>query len=274
MKTKATIFWLTLAGLTLRIAYFIIFRNELVASSDIINYIALGRQLSAGRPVGVLDTYWTPFYPFLIGIVTMVTGGLILPTVIISVICGTLAVPITYYLVRQSYGSKEATVAALIAVFFPHLINSTFALGTENVYLLLISGALIAGWVAIKADLARFYLITGCLLGLAYLTRPEAFAYPAFFLLLSVASFVIRKSDRSFAILRNAALMLVAFAVFALPYMFYLRAETGAWTISGKTEINSVMSEFSESSEVDGEFNSKPPPDLSSLIKGLGQLFR
>jgi hypothetical protein len=54
-----------------------------------------------------------------------------------------------------------------------------------------------------------------------------------------------RKSPLKSSVLRVSALLL-GFLLFATPYLVYLRAETGRWTISSKTEINTVMSDYPE----------------------------
>jgi 4-amino-4-deoxy-L-arabinose transferase-like glycosyltransferase len=249
MTEKRLLSILTMAAFLYRALAFLIFRNELVISSDVMNYITLGRNLASGSFYGVLDTYWAPFFPFLIGMATKIVGGLVLPSVILSLLAGTLAVPATFLFVREFFGKPAATIAAVLAIFFPHLINSTFALGTENVYLLLITAALIFGWRALNENKSLHHTLTGAFLGLAYLTRPEAFAYPAYFVLIALVVDIWNRKQMISRRLPKTLLMLFAFAIFAVPYLTYLRAQTGNWSISGKTQINSVMSEFASPDE-------------------------
>jgi 4-amino-4-deoxy-L-arabinose transferase-like glycosyltransferase len=246
MTEKRFLWIVTIAGLLYRAVALVIFRNELVISSDVMNYITLGRNFACGNFYGVLDTYWAPFFPFLIGITTVIVGGLVPPSVIVSLLAGTLAVPATFLLVREFFGKPAATIAAVLAICFPHLINSTFALGTENVYLLLITAALILGWRALNENKSLYHILTGAFLGLAYLTRPEAFAYPAYFVLNAVVVDLWNRKQMMSRRLPRTFLLLFAFAIFAVPYLTYLHARTGNWSVSGKTQINSVMSEFAQ----------------------------
>lgn len=251
---------LTLAGIALRVLYYIVFSDLLVVGSDATVNIELGRKFAAGNYYGVLDTYWPPLYPLLVGFVTIFVDSITLPAVIVSILAGGLAVPVTYWLADQSYGKATATVAACIAVFFPNLINSVFALGTENPYLILVVGSLITSWHALKTDSWRWHLITGGLLGLSYLTRPEAVGYVAFFALVIILSKLWVRALLTAKILAQIASLLIGFAIFAAPYIFYLHSETGRWMISGKMEKNVAAGAFapdaierSRSAAVDGK---------------------
>ncbi len=246
MSERKKIFLLFVAGVACRIFYFSLFADKLVVGSDQMRYITLARRFATGDLTGVLDAYWTPLYPFLIGVVSLFFDSLTLPSVIISVLAGGLAVPLTYLLVREFYAEREALIAAALAVFFPHLINSFFALGTENVYLLWMDAALLTGWRGLKNGGTKCFGVTGILFGLAYLTRPEAFAYPFFFAFLAgFANLDKRKFYTRNALAQIGALML-GFFICAAPYIVYLHSATGTWTISDKTKINTIAAELDE----------------------------
>ena len=257
MKERKIVFLLTLAALVLRTLHCWLFSNELVIGGDQMQNILLARNLAEGNFYGVLHPYWTPFYPILIGIVTYFINSLILPSIILSILAGSLAVPLTYYLVKQSYGCRESLIAAVLAVFYPQLLNSVFMLGTENVYLLWIIGALIVGWRGLKTSSSTDFLLTGILLGFAYLTRPEAFAYPLFFGAMAIGKSIWQKKILTRALITQLAALLLGFAILAMPYILYLRCATGTWTISDKTKINTVVGEVSEHEE-ESEFNDLP----------------
>jgi hypothetical protein len=249
MKEWKKVFLLTLAGLIFRVSHYFLFKNTFVLGGDQIQNILLAKKFASGNFYGVLDTYWTPLYPILIGIFTYFIDSLIIPSAIISIVAGSLAVTFTYYFVKQSYGKKEALIAALIAIFYPHLMNSVFALGTENIYLLLIVGALFFGWKGLNYNSPKLYFLTGILLGLAYLTRPEAFGYIAFFGLFALVKNLWQgKLFSKSAIVQIIALVL-GFSILATPYIVYLRGETGVWTISGKIEVNLAAGSLQEDVE-------------------------
>ena len=252
MKEWKLVFFLTLAALVLRTLYFWLFTNELVIGGDQMQNIMLACHLAEGDFYGVLHPYWTPLYPIIIGSVTYFINSLILPSVIISILAGSIAVSLTYYLVKQSYGRRESVIAAVIAIFYPHLLTSVFRLGTENLYLVWILGALIVGWRGLKSSSATEFLFTGILLGFAYLTRPEAFAYPIFFGALAIGKSWRLKQKPLESLLIPVGALLLGFAILATPYILYLRTATGAWTISDKTKINTVAAELGEEKTEEG----------------------
>ncbi len=249
MQEWKKVFLLSLAGVGFRILNCLLFANDIVADSDQLRTITLARKFASGNFYGVLDPYWPPLYPILIGILTYFVDSPILPALTISIITGSLAVPLTYYLVKQSYGQREATLAAVIAIFFPHLINSVFSFGTENIYLLLVIGALIIGWKGLKRDAVTDYLLTGILLGLAYLTRPEAIGYLVFFVLLALGKNLWRRKLFARNSTTQIGALLLGFGLLAAPYILYLRSATGAWTISAKAQVNSPLGELRQIEE-------------------------
>ncbi len=265
---------LSIFGLAFRLLVYALFADKIVAGSDTMQNIVLGRRLAAGDFGGMLDTYWSPLFPFLIGIVTCLLNDLVLPSVVISIIAGSLAVPLTYVLVRQSYGPKGASVAGVIAIFSPLLINSVFGLGTENIYLPLIIGSLIVGWNALSTGKIHQYCLTGIFLGFAYLTRPEAFFYPVFFITWSAAKAISDRKGIFRKVAASSFALVIGFALIATPYIFHLRAVTGTWTISGKTSANIASGIFSEKSTEFGHDQSRseeplPEPSIKELASNF-----
>ncbi|HEX6280088.1 MAG TPA: glycosyltransferase family 39 protein, partial [Pyrinomonadaceae bacterium] len=229
------------------------FPDELFVGSDQVEYIRHARNFASGDPGGLLDTYWPPFFPFVLGLAYLFSNDLVLPSVAVAVLFGSLAVPLIYYFVRQSYGHREGLIAGVLAVFYPHLLNSVFDLGSENVYLVLIILCLFTGWKAITSDSLLYYALAGGLVGLAYLTRPEAFAYTAFFIGVVLFRNIWKKEQFIKRSLIYGGTFLIAFLVFAAPYLVYLKGEMGRWTISSKTEINTVMGDYTNPAAVDGD---------------------
>jgi len=109
----------------------------------------------------------------------------------------------------------------------------------------------------LKTSSSTDFLLTGILLGFAYLTRPEAFAYPLFFGALAIGKYLWQKKIATRVLITQLAALLLGFAILATPYILYLRCATGTWTISDKTKINTVAGEISED-EKESEFNDQP----------------
>ena len=246
LREWQSVLLLSIAGFVFRVLHFVLFANMVIPEQDATRNIRLGRNFASGNFYGVLDDYWPPLYPLLLGVVTYVVNDLVLPAIIISIVAGSLAIPLTYYFVKQSYGRSEAFIAAVIAVFYPFLINSVFGLGNENLYLLCILWALIVGWNGLLKSSSVDYFLTGILLGLAYLTRPEAFGYPIFFIALAIGKALWQRQLFGRETILQVAAILLGFMLLSAPYILYLKSETGSWTISGKTSQNFASGVFSE----------------------------
>lgn len=258
MKDWKRVVLLSLAAFLYRAGHYFLFSDKIVAGSDPMQNILMARRFAAGDYYGVLDTYWTPIYAILVGTVTFFVDDIILPAVIVSIVFGSLAAPLTYYLVRQSYGPREAMLAGVIAVFYPYLLNSVFAIGTETIYLVWVIGGLIVGWKALRESSPAYHFATGFLLGLAYLTRPEAIGYPLFFVAITaIKNFRQRKMFTRAPVLQVGALIL-GFAILAAPYIFYLRSSLGTWTVSGKTEVNFAVGALGNGETAGGSAAQEP----------------
>ncbi|MGD9564404.1 MAG: glycosyltransferase family 39 protein [Pyrinomonadaceae bacterium] len=267
MSEGKIVFRLFIAALAFRIVICCIFANDIVPGSDATQEILLGRKLASGDLYGVLDTYWAPLYPILIGVVSIFIDSMVMPAALVSILSGALIVPLTYLLVFESYGEREALIAGAISVFFPHFINAVVALGSENVYIVLMLGVLIVIWRALLSGSTILYLSSGLLLGLAYLSRPEAIGYVLFLVFVIVAHNLWHSGITPARTSLRVAAVLLGFLLFAAPYLSYLRHETGQWTVSAKAEINTIVGGLSDDSA-----NLEQPVQNNS-IKEFGKYF-
>jgi 4-amino-4-deoxy-L-arabinose transferase-like glycosyltransferase len=228
---RALLCW-TLAALLLRL--FLMWRFEQVISPDGVQYVALGRNLLAGNFHEGLSTYWSPLYPLLIGLASLFFRDAEFAGRFVSVVAGGLLVIPSYKLIRHWYGQRAALLGACLVALHPLLIYYSTILLTESTYTLFFTCGVLAGWNALCDGRPRSYLLTGATFGACYLLKPEA----AGFILLLLAQILGRKlfvKARSWKTsARNALLLCAGFILLAAPYIFYLRHETGAWTLSVK----------------------------------------
>ncbi len=267
MKNYRFLVFLLLTSLTIRLIYY--FSSEIVMNPDAITYVKLARHLASGDWRLGLDPYWSPLLPILTAIVSVFSDSLVLPISTISIFAGSLAVFVTYYLVKQSYGEREAVIAAVIATFYPSLLNSTIDLETANVYLLLINFALITSWKGLVENSKRNFLITGLLLGLAYLTRPEAFGYLIFFVPLAFSKAFMGQKAFSQNHAKIFLAFLLGFFLLAAPYILYIRSETGYWTISMKFQQHIIGGNFGELFSEKPDISKSTIPLVKSVITNL-----
>jgi hypothetical protein len=160
-------------------------------------------------------------------------------------------------------------IAAVIAIFYPHLLTSTFNYGTENVYLLLLTFALITAWNGLTKNSTANFFVTGLLLGCAYLTRPEAVGYLFFFAPLIFLTKFKGQGISSQNSAKNVAVLVLSFALLATPYIIYIRSTTGSWSISPKFKAHISGTNFSDTI-FDKNFNPAPKPQAPTT-DGIGK---
>jgi 4-amino-4-deoxy-L-arabinose transferase-like glycosyltransferase len=267
MNTWKSTLILFLAALGFRILTCVVFANEIIPGPDQMQEIMLGRSFADGNYGGVLDTYWAPAYPILIGLASSFIDSVTLPALTVSILAGAAAVSLTYFLALQSYSNRDAWIAAIFAIFFPHLINSIVAIGSENLYIVWVLCSLITGWEAIKRNSVLWSVSTGLFVGLAYLTRPEAIGYLIFFLFAIIAYDQFKTRSVLRDTIPKGAALIVAAALLAAPYVVYLHGETGEWSISGKSRSNTIAGHIVEEyplDEIEPDKHNKP---VSVFIK-------
>lgn len=213
----------------------LLFGVEHVISPDGVRYAALARALAAGDLAGGLSTYWPPLYPALVAAASLALADVELAGRLVSVVAGSLLVLPVYKLARDSYGREVARLAAALAALHPLLVYYSTVMLTEAAYTLLFACGVAAGWAALGRAGAGRFLLAGVAFGACYLLKPES---AGFVLLLAALGLAARLSGARRASpkdsLAGAAALAAGFLLLALPYLLYLRRETGAWTLSGK----------------------------------------
>ena len=165
---------------------------------------------------GSAFTFFTPFYPLVIGVAHRLTPGANIETTarLVSLVGATTAVIALYWLLRARYSLRVAFSVSLLFALSPLRVwSSSWAL-SEGLYL----GLLMLGLAVLFRRAKHIWVATalgGILLGLAYLTRPEAmlcFAATALLFFFSGAS------GRKRTLLVLAGFLLVALPYHALVY--------------------------------------------------------
>jgi 4-amino-4-deoxy-L-arabinose transferase-like glycosyltransferase len=176
-----------------------------------------GLQDMSGNPFTVL----TPLYPLLIGILYRLIPAMDIETVarLVSLAGASTAVVAFYWLLRARYSLRLSFTAALLFALLPLRVWSGFWALSEGLYV----GLVMLGVVLLFRPLRSYWLsavLGGVLLGLAYLTRPEAILCVA-----GVAFLFLVKGQRG---RKRALLILAGFLLVALPYHAWVYRETGS----------------------------------------------
>jgi 4-amino-4-deoxy-L-arabinose transferase-like glycosyltransferase len=170
----------------------------------------------SGNPFTVL----TPLYPLLIGILQRLTPAMDIETTarLVSFAGATTAVIALYWLLRARYSLRFSLAAALLFALLPLRVWSGLWALSEGLYL----GLVMLGIAVLFRPQNRSWVSAaagGVLLGLAYLTRPEANLFLA-----GVLTLFFIKAQRG---PKTALVILTGFLLVALPYHAWVYSVTG-----------------------------------------------
>jgi len=206
------------------------------------DYLLLGQHLWAGQGFTsgwVPEVHYTPFYPLVAGFFNLALHNLERSSDLAYALFGALLLVPVWFLARMIYGRRTAWLAVAILALFPPLTISVLYWGTmtEPLYLLLIFSGLALLLAAHERQSWRAMGLAGASFALAYLTRPEAVSFLAAGLIwwLAVAHFHRPQNARLAA--GGAATYVTVALLFVAPYIGYLHAQTGQWTLSGKLAV-------------------------------------
>lgn len=201
-------------------------------SADGVAYIAMAREFHAGRAHDALAWVFSPLYPLLISIIYRAIPDWELAGELLSMVLGTVGVVLLYYLMREVYGRRGvAAGAAALATIHPMLAGYSASVRTEAGYIALVTAALL--FVVRGAERRRTASIAGAavLCGLAYLYRTEGIGVPTLCaVFLAGGAFLWRRWRPGWGF-RAATVLIAIFLLVAAPYLLWMRAYTGHWTV-------------------------------------------
>jgi 4-amino-4-deoxy-L-arabinose transferase-like glycosyltransferase len=178
-----------------------------------------------------------PLYPLLIAAASFFTPNFHIAAQLVSLIAGISLILAIFGIARSLYGDKAACLAAGLAAIHPLLIMLSTTAWVEGLYIALIT---MGAYYANRAQLTNIiwdWILTGTLLGLAYLTAPQAIIFPILYL---SALFVIGY-PKKLVTPGKAAALIGSFILVALPYVIFLSLSFGELKIEGKTVINNEI---------------------------------
>ena len=195
-------------------------------------YGFIARDFLKGHFIKGLSSPAPPFYPFLIFLFSPDTAHVEIAGRLLSLFFGTLAIIPLFYLVKEAIGQKEATFSVLLYSFHPYLVTYSGMLLTEATYWGLLILSVYFFWTGLRREKLWRMALSGCFLGLSYLTRPEGIGYVLVYLIWIIVSGGLKKNW--FRKLILIGVLTLAIFIFVIPYIIYIHEETGQWLISKK----------------------------------------
>ena len=242
--------------------------NTAIISRDSILYVELARDWLSGMPSKALHHPYHPLYPFLIALFSKVTGFSLEHSGIgVSIAASALTLPALVILFRNYARRVILFLALLFFCVSPYLVRYTADILTEPLYLCLVAWSAAFFVLAVKSRGVKwgFFFLGGLFVGAAYLTRPEG-------LVVGVAGGIWLFFFYRDVPLKKAAAALVflmlGWVIVGAPYVFYLHKDTGAWLLTRKKRVGTLISEMSNKRAV--KKSSKPEVSIE-LPKGISK---
>lgn len=156
-------------------------------------------------------------------------------SIAIYVLTGALLVLPIHGMARRLRGDSAGLAAGLITALYPILTSGVLLWGTmtEPLFLLLVASAWWGLLISLQDNRTLGYVVTGLMLGLAYLTRNEAIVYlvAGYAALLILRATLGHQAAQWRKTLGGLVLAVVIFFVVISPYLIALRERTGQWQL-------------------------------------------
>ncbi len=222
---------LLLIGISFGLRLYAVLMAQGIAN-DSAGYGFMARDFLKGHFIKGLSSPAPPLYPFLISLFSPGSAHVEITGRLLSFFFGTLTIVPLFYLVKEAVGKKEAVFSALLYSFHPYLVTHSGMLLTEATYWGLLVLSVYFFWTGLKKEKIWRTALSGCFLGLAYLTRPEGVGYLLIYIVWLAVDGILRKKWFKKLVLMSVLTLCVF--VFVVPYVMYIHYETGQWLISKK----------------------------------------
>jgi hypothetical protein len=201
-------------------------------ANDSAAYGFMARDFMTGNIEKALAIPGHPLYPLLISLFSMDTAHVEITGRLISLFFGTFTVIPLYFLIKEAINQKIAIWSTLFYAFHPYLVSYSGMMLTEATYWGMLVLSVYFFWTGLKRVKTWRVGLSGCFLGLAYLTRPEGIGYMVVYIAWIIIDSLKRK--RWFKGLLIIGFFISCTLITSFPYLLHIRQETGQWLISKK----------------------------------------
>lgn len=233
-------FVIVVLALVVRVATLLL-QGPALPDGDATNYMRIAQNIHDGvgnvTDRGVPNILHAPLYPLLVALTLFVVHSPERATLVVSMVSGLLVVALIYRLTYLIAGLPTAVIAGCLAAFHPMLVDASIDSLSEATFMMCV----FAGLCALQGLLRRASLLQSAAVGLcfgcAYIAREEGMA----FLLAAILVILVLNLRRRMPAITTAAQMaivLLAAAIPAVPYVAFLTSVTGHVALEAKSASN------------------------------------
>ena len=211
-----------------------------VIKNDSVAYMQNAKYFASGDFSSGLGHDYHPLYSLIMAVLYKVVPDMELSGSIISVLFGTLTV-IAFYLIGKSvFDKKVSFVSAIILAFHPYAVRFSADIISDSTYFFFFISGLGLGYFAITNRKILLFALTGICSALAYLTRPEGIG-----IIIIVAFWCALENFVKIKVLWKVKLvsiliLVVSFLAFSMPYLVFIKKETGSWSLTKKKSVSDL----------------------------------
>jgi hypothetical protein len=198
--------------------------NARAIEMDGVSYAQIAEHFANGAYGEALRNIFPPFYPLVVALFHLVIPDIEMAGRLVSLVCGLLLICGSYFALRRFLGTEKALWGAFFIAIHPYLARYSAQALSESLATLLFAATVFLFYVGYTEKCGWSIALSGFLLTLTYLTRPEYIVY-----YVPLAAFLIYQRRLS-----HTVALLVSFIVLGLAYIVIIRVETGLWLVSGK----------------------------------------
>ncbi len=211
------------AGLLIRLY------NVIAASAidfDGMEYAKAARDFASGAFVKALANVRVPAYPAAVGLFHVFIPDVELAGRLVSLVSGILLIVVCFRYAKQFWGEEKAYILAVLVAVHPYMAIYSSRMLAESLATLLFTACLFSFYKGWATHSSRQLALSGILLTLTYLARPE---HIIFFVPLTIV--LLASKERRF---RNTTAFLACSLVLVFAFLVYLRVHSGFWIIDRK----------------------------------------
>jgi 4-amino-4-deoxy-L-arabinose transferase-like glycosyltransferase len=231
---------LAFAGFAMRLYQWI---HTPVMFNDGPRFLVQAQQFAAGAWEAALHDPYHPLYAMATAGARLVAGMQDIgpsewerAAVAVSIAAGTASIPVFYAFLKSAFDARTAWIGAAILAVNPYSVEFSADVQSEGLYQFVFLLAVALGWMAVKRGRSGLAGWAGVAAGLAYLTRPEGLGVAVGVGLVGALQLVLRRWDLGRSLAWGGALLAGVMLTIA-PYLVWLRADNGIWTLSQKKSV-------------------------------------
>jgi len=238
LTTPQKLVIITCFGLLLRL-YVTIY--AVTIATDAITHLRLVKEFTGGNLYGIFDMDRPPLYALCVSLTSFIIPDPVVAGRVVSLVFGTLTIPLSFYIGRFVYGSRAGLLTAFFLAIHPYLVRYSGEVLTEGLYYFITSLVILVGLKVVRDKGYALAVVLGVAASLAYLTKPGAMGY---MMILSAIIFLAYPSRLRSEFPRRILVIIIAWAAFLVvssPYLYYLSQASGEVIMTGRGGAGDVM---------------------------------